>query len=290
MLVTAAALVSSRANASAPNAYVALGDSYTSAPLISAPVGDPYDCGRSDRNYPRRVQAVLKYPVFRDVSCGSAETEDMWKAQGPLPFGNYNAPQFDALDELGASIALVTVGIGGNDIGFGSATSRCVQPPKQAGGTSCHAYFTRNGYDEISRNIAAAAPDVAAVLAGIRQRAPLAQVLVVGYPALVPEGDLGCYPYVPVLREDIPWLREKNKELNSMLRTQALANDATFVDWYTPSIGHDMCKPPGIAWTNAAVVVPPSYPAHPNLFGTQGAANAVLRALGVPVTPVTALS
>jgi lysophospholipase L1-like esterase len=259
---------------------VALGDSYTSAPLISAPVGDPYDCGRSDRNYPHLVQNALKYPVFRDVSCGSAETEDMTQTQGPLPFGNFNPPQFNA---LGPDVALVTIGIGGNDIGFGGATSDCVQPPKPLGGQPCSVRYTQGGVDQISTRIVEAAPKIAAVLDGIHERAPLAKVVVVGYPALLPETNTGCYPYVPVLADDIAWLRAKNKELNAMLASEAAKDGSTYVDWYGPSIGHDMCKPPGIAWTNAVVVVPPSYPAHPNLLGTQGAAKAVLRALGKPV-------
>lgn len=49
---------------------------------------------------------------------------------------------------------------------------------------------------------------------------------------------------------------------------------ARYVDWYGPSIGHDMCAPPGLAWVNEAVLVPPSFPVHPNVLGTMGAAEA----------------
>jgi lysophospholipase L1-like esterase len=281
VLVSALAVVSSRATGAAPNTYVALGDSYTSAPFIAAPAGQPLDCGRSDRNYPHIVQATLRYPVFRDVSCGSADTKDMTQAQGPLPLGNFNPPQLDALSP---EVALVTIGIGGNDVGFGGATSECVQLPKPLGGRPCHVHYTQGGVDQISQRIADAGPKIAAVLDEIHVRAPQAKVVVVGYPALFPETNWGCYPYVPVLRDDIAWLRAKNKELNAMLATEAANDGSIYADWYGPSIGHDMCKPPGVAWTNAVAVVPPSYPAHPNMLGTQGAANAVLRALGHPVT------
>jgi hypothetical protein len=203
----------------------------------------------------------------------------MTEAQGPLPLGGTNPPQFAALDELGPQVGLVTVGISGNDIGFGGATQECVQPPRQLGGTSCKERYTADGTDDISEKIAIAAPRVAAVIQGIKTRAPNALVLVVGYPALMPEYRNGCYPYVPVLPEDAAWVREKNKELNAMLAQQAAANGATYVDWYTPSIGHDMCTLPHKAWVNGLVVVPPSYPAHPNVFGEAGAAAAVRRAL-----------
>ena len=279
VLLPAVAFVQGGARAAAPNAYVALGDSYTAAPFASAPTGDPIDCGRVEHNYPRLIAAELKPAVFRDVSCGSADTGDMTSPQGPLPLGGTNPPQFDA---LAADTALVTVGIGGNDVGFGGAANRCVQTPKALGGSSCKAHYTASGTDEISRKIALAAPKIDAVLAGIHERAPNAKVFLVGYPALMPhEHNNGCYPYVPVLPEDAVWVREKNIELNAMLAARAAADliGTTYVDWYTPSIGHDMCKPPGIAWTNGVVMAPPSYPAHPNLLGEQGAAAAVLDAV-----------
>lgn len=39
--------------------YVALGDSYTSAPLVPNQHGEPIDCGRSDHNYPSLVAQAL---------------------------------------------------------------------------------------------------------------------------------------------------------------------------------------------------------------------------------------
>ncbi len=258
-----------------PNTYVALGDSYTAGPLVPNPTGDPVDCGRSDHNYPSLVAAALHAPVFRDVSCGSAQIEDFSDVQDGLPLGGANPPQYNA---LGPDTALVTVGIGGNDIGFGGIVNHCVQPPAPLG-TPCTPYYKRNGGDELSERIQETAPRIAGVLQEIHRRAPAADVFVVDYPALLPDDGSACYPYVPILPEDIPYLRDKEKELNAMLATQAAANGATHVDWYTPSIGHDACKPPTIAWTNGAIVVPPSYPAHPNADGLTGAAAAVLEAV-----------
>jgi hypothetical protein len=100
-----------------------------------------------------------------------------------------------------------------------------------------------------------------------------------GYPALLPETGDGCYPYIPILPEDVHYLRGIQKALNQMLEAQVAAGGVGYVDWYAPSIGHDACQPPGFAWVNGAVVVPPSYPAHPNQLGTAGGAAAVLEAL-----------
>ena len=55
--------------------YVALGDSYTAAPLVPNQVGVPAGCARSDHNYPSVARAALGSTAFRDVSCSSAVTE-----------------------------------------------------------------------------------------------------------------------------------------------------------------------------------------------------------------------
>ena len=64
-----------------------------------------------------------------------------------------------------------------------------------------------------------------------------------------------------------------------MLVAAAAAGDATYVDIYTPSIGHDACKPPGLAWVNGMVLVPPSFPAHPNDLSFLNSAPVVTNAI-----------
>lgn len=104
-------------------------------------------------------------------------------------------------------------------------------------------------------------------------------MLVVSYPTSLPDDAKACYPYVPILQDDMPYLVAKFKEMNAMLRTVARSHDATYVDIYTPSIGHDACKPPALAWVNAAVLVPPSFPAHPNDLSFVHSAPVVAKAI-----------
>lgn len=259
----------------APDAYVALGDSFTAGPLVPTPTGDPPDCGRSDRNYPHLVAAALEAAVFRDVSCSSARTDHLSEPQSGLVLGGTNPPQYDG---LGPDAALVTVGIGGNDMGFGEIAQRCFQPPTPMG-TPCSDYYTQDGRDLLSERIAETAPKIATALQGIRKRSPRAEIVVVDYPAVMPHVGEGCYPYLPVLPEDVPYLRAKHEELNAMLAEQAAANGAHIVDTYSPSVGHDACQPPGSAWVNGIVVAPPSFPVHPNSIGMAGMAAAVLEVI-----------
>jgi hypothetical protein len=252
--------------------YVALGDSFTAGPLIPMQRDDPLGCLRSTQNYPSLVAPSLALPVFRDPSCSGARTDHMTAPQNVDP--GPNPPQFDRLDN---HTAIVTLGIGGNDIGFSEIAQACGSLVNA--GTPCQDTYVVDGQDEISARIRRTAPKVAAVLQGIRSRSPSARIFVVPYIAILPDSGPGCHPVMPITDGDVPYVRAKQKELNAMLRKQARANGAVYVDAYTPSIGHDACKPPGVKWVEPVVPTSPAAPIHPNLDGMRGVAAAVLAAV-----------
>ena len=51
--------------------------------------------------------------------------------------------------------------------------------------------------------------------------APYARILVVGYPAILPDVQPGCWPLLPITPGDVPYLRDTEKALNAMLATEA---------------------------------------------------------------------
>lgn len=257
-----------------PNAYIALGDSYGAGPGIPTVVHSA--CERSDHNYPSLVADALPFTSFRDATCSGATTDDMTGTQQTNPY-TFVPPQFDA---LGPDARLVSVTIGGNDIGFSSVATTCAELSLlNPFGAPCTDHYTEGGTDALAAAIVAATPKVAAVLQGIHQRAPLAKVVVVGYLDILPVIGPGCPLSVPIASGDIPYLRGVEEQLNRMLATQAILNDATFVDTYSPSIGHDVCQPMGVRWIEGIMPTSPAAPLHPNLLGMQAAAAAVLSAL-----------
>ena len=269
--------------AAEPNEYVALGDSYTAGPGIPNQTPESGGCGRSDHNYPHLVAAGLGVGRFTDVSCGSATTAHMVEPQ-PLPGGGMftdaqvkqASPQLDALD---AGVDLVTLGIGGNDIGFGEIIVTCAGRSLLLPVTApCKQHYTRHG-DELGERISATAPKVAAVLAAIRERSPTARILVVGYPVILPAAGPGCWPLVPIAVGDVAWLRHVQARLNAMLADQAAAAGATFVDTYSSSVGHDVCRLPGQKWVEGFLPTAPASPVHPNALGMANTAGQVLVAV-----------
>jgi hypothetical protein len=254
----------------APN-YVSLGDSFTAGPLIPNQIA-PFGCLKSDRNYPHLAAPSIGLPL-RDPSCSGAETVDMTQPQSVT--GGSNPPQFNS---LAADTRVVTLGIGGNDIGFSDIVQDCASPTPF--GRRCQNTYVVNGRDEISARIQATAPKVAAVLQGIRARSPAARVFVVNYLPIFPETGVGCWPQMPVAWADVPYLRAKQRELNAMLATQAAAAGAGLIDAYRAGIGRDACKSPGVRWVEPIVPATLAAPVHPNLRGMQGTAPVVAAAVG----------
>ena len=273
---TAGAGVADPLVAVAKTYYVALGDSYTAGPLIPDQTGSPAGCLRSTHSYPFLVAAGSGAATFTDVSCQGATTADMTHAQS-VPLGT-NPPQDKALS---AVTTLVTLQIGGNNIGFSDIIIHCTTLSlTDPFGSPCKDYYTSGGTDRLRAKINAAAPKVAADLQGIHADAPDARVLLVGYPVILPNSGDGCWPLVPIAYGDVPYLRGVEKALNSMLAAEAAANNATFVDTYTASIGHDVCQAPGTKWVEGLIPTSPAVPFHPNMLGEQEMARQVLAALG----------
>jgi lysophospholipase L1-like esterase len=282
--------VSTAAAARAAGVYVALGDSYTSAPLVPNQHGEPIDCGRSDHNYPSLVAGALKVGTFVDVSCGSAQTKHMTEPQTGLPAGGTNPPQFNALR---ADATLVTVGIGGNDAGLVGVAEKCAQlGVLDPMGKSCRNYWAPGGNDQVAAKIEATKPKIAAVLQGIHQRSPSARVAIVGYPDVLPKDGGSCWPMVPLSPDDVRYIDELIVRINAMIAGQAAANNADYVDTYADSGGHDVCKLPPERWFEGLVPTEPAYPMHPNAKGEASMARSVLGALGqssagIPASPPT---
>jgi lysophospholipase L1-like esterase len=267
------------AGAAAVGPYVALGDSFTAGPLIPNQIGQPAGCARSDHNYPSYVAAAIGTPRLTDRSCSSATTVHMTSPQA-VTLGS-NPPQFDG---LGTDTGLVTIGIGGNDVGLVGAAVRCLELGTLAPtGTACRSNFaTPGGGDRLVDQIAATAPKIAATLQGIHARAPRARVLIVGYPAVAPRDGTSCYPLVPLSDDDLAYLEGMLRRTNAMLAAQAAANDAEYVDTYEDSTGHDVCKPIGTRWFEGLVPMALAFPVHPNLLGEESMGRSVLRVLGNP--------
>lgn len=211
--------------------YVALGDSYTSAPYVPPQTpGDP--CLRSGANYPALLAADIPALDLTDVSCGGATTASMVAPQvlGTARLG----AQFDALSE---DTDLVTVGIGGNDSAlFASLIYACF--PAVRNGLNCHGASPRG--DELQAIMDRVQTNVGEVLAGIARQAPGAKVIVVPYPQLITAG-ARCADRLPFNASDTAYIADVVQRLSLALITAAEDAGVEYVDVLAASRAHDIC-------------------------------------------------
>ena len=266
----AGALSVGAAGASAAD-WAGLGDSYAAGPLIPNQQLSPLGCLRSDHNFAHLAAATLGRSLA-DASCSGAKTDDMTAPQDVTP--GQNPPQFNALT---IDTQVVTLQIGGNDIGFTSILENCATANPFA--HPCRDKYVVNGHDTLADKIAATAPKVAAVLQGIHTRSPTAVVFVVNYAAVLPETGSGCWPQVPIGFSDVPYLRSVEKNLNAMLAEEAAANGARIVDDYTAGLGRDACKSSSTRWVEPLVPANAAAPFHPNARGEAAIAAVVVGAV-----------
>ncbi|HEX4094669.1 MAG TPA: SGNH/GDSL hydrolase family protein [Trebonia sp.] len=280
---SASASPSSRAAKALHGSYVALGDSYTAGLGVPEQSGGTAGCGQSTGSYPRLVARRLGLKLT-DMSCSSATIPDL---TAPQSTGSGTNPA--QLSGLTSGTALVTVGIGGNDIGMIDIVTKCTEldlipaltaGPNSTNVTPCKDYYTSGGTDQIERLMPTVAAHLAETLAQIKDRSPGARVYVVGYPDLLPAGGGGCGATLGITAGDIAFLNQEEVRLNGVLREAARAAGDGYVDTYTPSAGHDACAAPADRWLEPLIPSSPAAPLHPNAVGERGMAVAVEQAIG----------
>lgn len=249
--------------------YVALGDSYTSAPGVGDPTG-PQGCLRTDGNYPHLLAERLGL-ALADVSCAGATSDDLRSPQATAGAGV--AAQLDAVTP---DTELVTLSVGANDDGlFGALAVQCAglgafeeQGPCSAG--------PRFAEDRLDGELAALARQTAASVRAVRRRAPSAQVVVVGYPQIVPAS--GSCADLPLDSVETPFVREVNRRLAAALARGARASGAPYVDMWAASEGHDACADE--PWVAGLTPVGPGAPLHPTAEHQVAVADALEALVG----------
>ncbi|GGV89104.1 lipase [Streptomyces gelaticus] len=292
------------AAAAAAHQWVALGDSYAAGVIPAA--GDTFEvprdgCERTDQSYPQVIDRDLgSHFDLANVSCGAATIENVtFRAQEPI--GRHLPPvsedpdyPFPAVPPQSAAVGpgtdVVTVGVGGNTLGFADILFQCLQLGGGSGGvgTPCRDDLA----DDIPSRLNKVGRDYDEMLTVLHERAPHAKILTVGYPTVIPKDTSKCQynnleQFGSITQGDLDWLRQDVMEpLNQIIEKSAGAHDAArFVDLYDSSRNHSVCDTG--KWVEGIFTRVPDQPAlvHPNARGHRNAADhvaaAMLEAIGV---------
>ncbi|MEW2401010.1 SGNH/GDSL hydrolase family protein [Streptomyces sp. NPDC046862] len=284
--------------AAADYQWVALGDSYTAGVIPAA--GDVFEvprdgCERTDRSYPQVIDRDLGSLFdLTNVSCGAATIEDVtFRAQEPIgrhlpPLSEDPDYPFPAVPPQSAAVGpgtdVITVGAGGNTLGFADILFQCLQLGAGSGGvgTPCK--------DDLAAGIPArlnkVSRDYDEMLTVLHERAPHAKILTVGYPTVIPKDTSKCRyndltQFGSITQGDLDWLRQDvleplNKTIEKSTGTQEAAG---FVDLYDSSQNHSVCD--AGKWVEGIYTRFPDQPAfvHPNALGHRNAADHVTAAM-----------
>ncbi|WP_121254306.1 SGNH/GDSL hydrolase family protein [Nocardioides ferulae] len=249
--------------------YVALGDSFTAAPGVPETSTETF-CLRSDSNYPALVADELGVDLV-DVSCSGATTEHMLTAQ--FWAGQRQPPQLEALTD---EADLVTVSVGGNDFDlFGTLIGTCSELADLATSPDdapCRTRMQAGGSDILLDQARQIRGRVARVVRAARERAPEAELLVVGYPQMVP--DTGACSALPLAPGDYDYARAVNLALTRALEGAAADTDSPYIDVWQASEGHDICAPQ--PWINGAGLDATAMPFHPYPVEQEAVADLVV--------------
>jgi hypothetical protein len=316
--------------------YVALGDSYQSGEGASpfyteTDIDSGNQCHRSPDAYP---VLLANSPIFENEfwgspptlefwACSGAVVKDMWntwpsdeyipyhettwaddRGAGSIPNWRTTSTFMSQMDRLTEDTAVVTLGIGGNDLGFVPILQAClltdtatvvkmasdlVGPVGVLPGMSCqkatNAYFDANFTNLIIPSADRPDQDWESLLEQVHQRSPQATVIVVGYPRLFPEqyspfdGTIGDYCH-GLLRSSQLYLNDLGREVANLEQRWAMKNGAIFVNPAPLFHGNELCSSPDDqAAINGIVPFDARQSFHPNARGHRILANAIVRTL-----------
>jgi lysophospholipase L1-like esterase len=236
-------VLATAAPASAAGArYVALGDSYSSGVGSGSYTSSSGSCLRSTLAYSQLWANTHAPASYVSVACSGAKTTDV------------NANQLSALN---SSTTLVSITIGGNDVGFAQVMQDCV------------IYGTSTCVNEVNaaeNKARTALPGwLNTTYNGIRGHAPYAKVVVLSYPRFY--HDLWyCVGLSSTSRNKI---NEGADVLDGVIQTAAAGHGFTFADVRSRfAAGHEICD--GDSWLHSVDWGNVTQSYHPTAAGQSG--------------------
>jgi lysophospholipase L1-like esterase len=235
------------ASAEAAGKYVALGDSYSSGTGAGS-YGDSGSCKRSANAYAQLWANANAPSAFAFVACSGAVTGDVLAGQ---------------ISAITSDTELVTISIGGNDAGFADVMTDCNLGSDQ----SC---VNRNAEAQaFARDQLPGRLD--GVYTEIRNRAPSARVVVLGYPHIYQlNGDCS----VGLSETKRAAINSSSDVLAEVIAGRAAAFGFTFVDARSAFAGHEICSAGN--WWLHSVTWPIDESYHPNVAGQRDGYYAAL--------------
>jgi lysophospholipase L1-like esterase len=219
--------------------YVAMGDSYSSGAGAGNYVNS--SCARSANAYSALWAQAHTAAAYTSVACTGATTATLLRSQ---------------LTALTAATTLVSLTIGGNDIGFSNVLTTCYL----RGDAGC-----RTAVDAAEAKATTSLPTkLDQVYSAIRSRSPHARIVVMNYPDFY-SGSASC---AGISVRSQAAIDEGNGVLSTVIAAAAHRNGVVFADARGNFAQHEVCS--GTPWISGLVPAHMGDSYHPTAAGHLG--------------------
>jgi lysophospholipase L1-like esterase len=223
---------------------------------VYLPPSDTDGCHRSD------VAEIRSGPLPVDerinIACSGAVTRNIFRTSSGGQGQNGELPEADQLATVArqAKVKLVVLSIGGNDLGFSSIVSACLQayetlgPPCQP---SQQAAIDAN-FPTAMANVGKAVDEVRAAMKSARYQPSSYRFVLQSYPSAIPRGSEIRVPEIdrnartnidgcPVYDSDATWARDSVvAQISNGLKAVAASRGVQFLDLRDFLQSHEMCS------------------------------------------------
>lgn len=218
------------------DSYVALGDSFSSGVGTNSYTLSS-SCRRGVYAYPWLVAQQRPNTSLTFVACSGATTANVMSSQ---------------IQSVTAATNIVTMTIGGNDIGFSNLIVQCT-----LGSCSSALDSTRASLGTVL------GPRLDTVYTAIRSRTMTATVVVVGYPRMF--SSAGCFGTLGISLTERTKANQLADALDQLTGARAAAAGLTYRSAIAAFTGHAVCS--GSAWLNGLNLFNTVESYHPNRNG-----------------------
>ncbi|GAA2824236.1 GDSL-type esterase/lipase family protein [Kitasatospora sp. CM 4170] len=281
---TAVSRTAAGPTAASPTAAVAMGDSYISgeagrwkgnslststsrAGTDRAWTGSSYDpsrvygasagngCDRSDVAEIRSAPTTAQYQI--NLACSGATSANIPRAAGGGQSYKGEAPQADQLAQVARNynVKLVSLSIGGNDLGFADVIISCVQD-YEIWNSYCHddqQEAVDSRMDEAMAGVAKSIDEIRAVMTQAGQAPDSYRIVLQSYPSPIPRSSENRYPEsgwsrtstggCPFWNQDADWARDRLvPQISDRLARVAAAKGVQFLDLRDMLQGREVCS------------------------------------------------
>ncbi len=296
--------------------YLGLGDSYTAGEgafdyLAGTDTRDN-SCHLSANSYPLLLSRDLFSAAGgHSVACSGAVINDVGGSNGSyrgqvqhgLSLTELKTAQPERLSEIMSNYSpgyvpqemfarqyqprVVTVSIGGNDIGFGDILERCVVPHLSRHLSDETCYNTYEGRQELVNLVDRTVPRWTALYRQLQAESPGSTVYAIGYPSIA--SDLGKCPLnVNLSKSELEFAEELIHYMDGAIRQAAVSGGVRYVDISQALNGHRLCEASGASVAVNGLTAGNDFGAfgirvlgresyHPNALGHQLIEQAILR-------------